>query len=841
MVDTSSMKLVGRRYLVQGLLGRGGMGAVYRAIDRLTGQPVALKQVLTSSEDALSMMETDASSMSVRIALAHEFQTLASLRHPHIIPVLDYGFDEDKQPYFTMSLLEKPQTVTYYGRNLSLAGKIQLVMQMLQALAYLHQRGIIHCDLKPENALVAPEDGLRVLDFGLAILQDQRRSEEKDVLGGTLAYMAPEVMQGTPPSVAADLYAVGVMAYELFAGHYPFEYETISQLLQHVMYTPADVGQLDVDYEVSEVVRRLLEKEPQDRYQSAYAAIEALSKAAGQDIPLETAAIRESYLQGARFVGRESEMTQLRLALQTAVAGPGTTWLIGGETGVGKSRLNEELRIRALVQGAAVLRGQAVSGGGLPYQLWREPLRRLVLMSDIDDLDAGILKDIVPDIEQLLGRTIPDVVQLEGTAYQQRLVGTIASLFQRQSTPMLLLLEDLQWAVDSLEVLKTINNLVKDLPLMVIANYRHDENPGIPAQLPEMNFIRLERLTQQDVQNLTVSIMGDAGYLPAINSLLMKETGGNVFFLIEIVRVLAEEVGRLQDIGRKSIPRQVFAGGIQQAIVRRLKQVPDHARDLLQLAAAAGRDLDLKMLLCIAGTDDLEDWLTICANCSVLEVDDSQWSFPYDQLREVLLNELSASEQADLYRRIAEAIETVYPDVPEQALVLAQHWRSAGNVSKELFYARRAGEYMLRISALTESVTYFRRALELIPEVQKIDPELVGEELRSELLIRLGEALKYTGDYTAAHECLAEALELRRAQEDKSEIAQALLGLGDVVSFQGDLPGAVAFSDQALRLYREVGTERGIARATSQIGRMMMQQGEYTEAIRYCEESLGIS
>src|SRR5690606_19532390 len=145
----------------------------------------------------------------------------------------------------------------------------------------------------------------------------------------------------------------------------------------------------------------------------------------------ETAAIRESFLQSAQFVGRDAELKELTNALKEAIASRGSAWLIGGESGVGKSRLMDELRTRALVQGALVLRGQGVSGGGLPYQFWREPLRRLVLAMEIDELEAGILKDLIPDIEHLLERTIPDPIPLDGSAYQQRLFATIVSIFRR--------------------------------------------------------------------------------------------------------------------------------------------------------------------------------------------------------------------------------------------------------------------------------------------------------------------------------------------------------------------------------------------------------------------------
>ncbi len=134
-----------RRYEIEAEIGRGGMGIVYRALDRLVGQKIAIKRVGTSAEDLIYGSWTK--SVDRRLSLAWEFQTLASLWHPNIIRVLDYGFDAENLPYFSMDLLEEPQRITDYGKTLPQEQKIHLIWQILLALKYLHRRGVLHRDL----------------------------------------------------------------------------------------------------------------------------------------------------------------------------------------------------------------------------------------------------------------------------------------------------------------------------------------------------------------------------------------------------------------------------------------------------------------------------------------------------------------------------------------------------------------------------------------------------------------------------------------------------------------------------------------------------------------------
>ncbi len=173
--------------------------------------------------------------------------------------------------------------------------------------------------------------------------------------------------------------------------------------------------------------------------------------------------------------------------------GRGSGWLVGGESGVGKSRLLDELRAMALVQGALVLRGQAVSGGRRGYQVWLEVLRWLALLSDLTETEASVLKPLVPDIATLIGHAVADPPELDAQSAQVRLLSTVTDLFRRQEQPLVLILEDLHWAGDEdLALIGWLNRAIAERPILVIGSYRDDEKPALSKSLLDMSLLKLK-------------------------------------------------------------------------------------------------------------------------------------------------------------------------------------------------------------------------------------------------------------------------------------------------------------------------------------------------------------
>ncbi|MBX3084113.1 MAG: tetratricopeptide repeat protein [Anaerolineae bacterium] len=830
MLIQSQNRLYANRYLLHSVMGEGGMGSVYRAEDRLTGRQVALKRVLTFNDDE-SLTETDETEF--RLALAQEFKILASLRHPNIINVLDYGFDDKRQPFFTMDLLINPQTILRAAKDQPLQTKIDYLIQLLYALAYLHRRDMVHRDLKPENVLV--QDGqVKVLDFGLSAAAGQL-----GVTSGTLPYMSPEVLRGEEVSPASDLYAVGVIAYEMFAGRLPFEDQWIDRMLENILDSTPNLDNLGTNHYLNEVIGKLLSKAPEDRYPDAVSTIHAFSDVIGQPVPPENRAIRESFLQAAHFVGREVEMNLLTSALNEALQGSGGAWLIGGESGVGKSRLLNEIATLALIQGALVLRGQGVQEGARPYEIWLDSLRHLAVSTTLGDDEAGILKNVVPEIDALLDRSVPETPFAEPGEQAGKLFLTLMHMLRRQSQPIVIIFEDMQWiGAESLTLLREIVSLTPDLPMMIIGSYRADESPQLRDALPDMRFLLLSRLSDVEIRQMSEAMLGEVGRQPEVIDLLERETEGNAFFLVEVTRALAEEAGQLSKIGKSTLPAHVFAGGMQRIIKRRLAQVPAEAWPLLRQSAVIGRAIDLDLLAQLEQPYNLQQWVTECANAAVLEVQNGQWRFAHDKLREGVLDVLHDTLRRELHRNAAQALERLHPDSLQQAASLAYHWGMAGNLAKEYRFARAAGLQSRLVSNFAEALAHFQRALDLCETVQQ--PEQAQLE-RAQIVESLGSVYFWMGEFKQARGHFELSLTLAQEKDDKPLVGRSLFGIGDALLQQGYFIDARRYYQRSLLVAQNIRDEVVISHALAGLGDVAWRVQDFALAERYLRANLTLA
>jgi serine/threonine protein kinase len=265
-------KLLNQRYRIHRAIGSGGISVVYSATDRLTGRPVAIKSVTPTANTIL-----DGSSIKADYdaALSNEFRALISLSHPNLIQFYDHFLDENGQAHFVMEELEQAVDLITFCHKLPDKQKIKYIIQVFDCLTYIHSRQLIHQDIKPENCLVT-KGKVKILDLALSVMTSKVR-DDSGYLVGTLAYLAPEMLAGMKASISVDLYAAGVMMYELFGHRHPFDINNFSELLNDIAYTTPDVKIIENE-NIAAIIGKLLAKDPTDRYKSAEDVIQDLKQ-----------------------------------------------------------------------------------------------------------------------------------------------------------------------------------------------------------------------------------------------------------------------------------------------------------------------------------------------------------------------------------------------------------------------------------------------------------------------------------------------------------------------------------------------------------------------------------
>ncbi len=260
--------LLGGRYRVIGLLGRGGMGEVYRATDLMLGQSVALKFLPPEASSVPTLLER----------FQGEVRVARQVSHPNVCRVYDIG-EIEGMPFLSMEYVDGEDLGSLLQRIGRLPEDKALVTarQLCAGLQAAHDRGVIHRDLKPQNIMMNKRGQVVIMDFGLSAIADQLTGAE--VRNGTPAYMAPEQLKGAEVTARSDIYALGLVLYEIFTGKQPFEGQSVKQLLeqQESGHLPSMTsGTADVDPAVEKAVRRCLEADPAKRPSSALAVAASL-------------------------------------------------------------------------------------------------------------------------------------------------------------------------------------------------------------------------------------------------------------------------------------------------------------------------------------------------------------------------------------------------------------------------------------------------------------------------------------------------------------------------------------------------------------------------------------
>jgi tetratricopeptide (TPR) repeat protein len=731
------------RFQVMAELGRGGMGAVYRAYDRTAGHEVALKVLHGFSVDD-------------RLRLKDEFRALSDIVHPNLVALHDLVID-DQACFFTMELVRGTDFASHVRRLQQTckdqaerqARTVDLARQLATAIDALHQGEKLHRDIKPSNVLVTEAGRVVLLDFGLASATTRAASGPSEKIGGTLLYMSPEQFWGAAPSPASDWYAFGLTLYEALAGELPSRLELMATSNQQSGLSLVARG-VAISSELDELIARLLRTEPEAR-PTAREILSCLGTTGSWE------AIQPSVFPvraPPELIGREALLGELRQAFDHAASGLRTLRLLG-PSGVGKSTLMRAF-LGALEADPNVV---CLTSRCHPQEaLVFNALDGLfdMLAHRVGKLLTAEQRRLPPGHHDALTRVFPvlgKALDIENPAPSSRLgdretrllaLAAVRELLRRVAARyrVVLWLDDVQWGDQDSGVLLREVLRASDRPAMLLVlSYREDDEGRSPclgvlrddADLWEATVaLPVGPLNEQQSSELVGRLLGpDWHGDQAVRDALIRSAAGSPFFLGELGRYLSTH------------PEKALAGaaprgnvGIDEILRVRTRELPPSSRTVLEILAVAGAPLEQQTTLVAAQIDVKErGLLTNLERLSILrttDVESRRIEFYHDKLREEVLRQLDQAARVRHHRAIAEALVSSAAPNPLMAL---EHFDASGDVESVRRYVVSAANHALKLLAFERAARLYRRAIDLEP----------GEVSIHELFRRLGSALGSAG------------------------------------------------------------------------------------------------
>ncbi|HLA42994.1 MAG TPA: protein kinase, partial [Aggregatilineales bacterium] len=852
------------RYQLEVQLGSGGGSAVFKALDTRLSRQVAIKVLLPDEMDTQGIER-----------FRREAISIARLTHSGIVTIYDFS-EAGKLPYLVLELVNGVDLwalIYEQHRELSQEEIVKLCLYILEALEYAHKNGVIHRDLKPENVMVVDEDlHVKVTDFGLAYIRGQRRITREGVVAGSAFYMAPEVASGESSDHRSDLYALGVMLYELVTGRLPFYSENpLAVISMHLYDAPRPPSELrpDISPVLEAIILKLLVKRPGDRFTSAAEVHQALENLEQPQLNPESFTQQHllEQIDRHRPIGRDAEWSHLRECWQEVVLGSGVDThpvvMIAGEAGSGKNQLVHQLLVEARFTGACVLNTQCfMTAALLPYQPIIEILRQYLRSKDatMNAAMAADLARLVPEIADEF--EIEDLPPLSPEAEKLRLYEHITQfVIDIAQQPLLILIEYLHSADSStLEFLHYLARNIVRLPILIIGTYRPselDHRHPLDVLLRELisqdlvEQISLHRMSPEEVGVFIEAIFG-AGVAPVLAQMIYDKTHGNIFFTREMLKSLVLDGHIYPDTTQnrwrvKEIDAMQLPNSIRSVIRHILGKLSDIAMEVLPIAAVIGHEFSFNLLVTVSEQSEDIIWnvLEEALNARIInEKKNSReeiYAFENLAIHETLLESLHQRTKSRLHLKIARALETRYPhQIQDNIETIARHYslgaRTDEDIDRAIQYLEQAADHASRIFALMNALDLYNNALDLSQDDISSQREARILHLRE----RRGTVYQQIGDFDAAAADLEAVLLMSPVHHDTSHKRAVLLQLGQVYRRAERFEQAIKTLTDAVEISRTMENETLVADALFFLGATYWSLAEINHALRHQEEAYEI-
>jgi PAS domain S-box-containing protein len=650
--------------------------------------------------------------------LAHEYTLKDELDGDWAAQPLDLTSD-GARPVLLLEDIGGEALELLLGSPMEIGSFLRRAISIAEVVGKLHQRGLVHKDIKPANILINNATGeVRLTGFGIASRFSSERpaAEPPEVLAGTLAYMAPEQTGRMNRSIdsRSDLYALGVTLYQMLTASLPFTAtDPVEWVHCHTARRPMPPSERrrDVPSPVSAIIVKLLAKTAEERYQTAAGLERDLRRcliawdANGSidEFPLGRDDTPDRLLMPETLYGREREVDALRAALERVVKGGGPELvLVSGYSGIGKSSAVQELH-KALTP----LRGLFASGKfdqykrDIPYATLGQALQSVVRpLLGLGDLELAswrdallealgpngrLMLDLVAELKLVIGEQppVPELAPQEAQRRFQLVFRRFIGAFARPEHPLVLFLDDVQWldpaTLDLLDDLLTRSDLRH---LLLIGAYRDNEVDAAHPLIRKLGAIRnqggkVEKITLAPLSNeqlgqlVADALRCDAAQAAPLTRLVQEKTAGNPFFAIQFLHALADE--RLlafdHDASRWTwdldrIRAKGYTENVVELMVGKIARLPARTQAALQQLACLGNAAETQLLALVLGTSeaDVDAALREAARQGLVDRFEGRYRFSHDRVQEAAYSLMPQALRAEAHLVLGRLLAATIPE-----------------------------------------------------------------------------------------------------------------------------------------------------------------------------------
>jgi serine/threonine protein kinase/tetratricopeptide (TPR) repeat protein len=868
-VDAAAATRVGRSlgpYRIESVLGAGGMGTVYLASVEGSASHVALKVFhphLVARERFTARFEREA-------------QLGRRVEHANVVRTLDAGESVESDQTLRWLAMEHVEGRTLRAL-LAEMGRLpeELVRhvgrEVAKGLAAIHAAGAVHRDLKPENVIVTKDHVVKVMDLGVAHVDDAATLSDTGAFIGSLRYGAPEQFRRVGEvDHRVDLHALGVLLHELATGEHPFAGDEFGEVVRQVLdVRPRRLGELAPQLSpfLEELVAQLLEKDREKRPAAAAAVAAILDDGEASSWWKERAsAIRRETRRPLRRIripretaiyGRDVEIARLRSLFERAKAGDGQVVLVEGEAGIGKSRLVDEFVTSLWAAGEDIdfLHGSYPPGGAASASGAFSTAYREHLGDDEDAVRAALPRTplLAPAFSALLRGDAPPegAEKLTKDSLQTVFVHATRTLAAKRTA--IVLIDDLHFAPEEGRAL--FASLALAAPghrILLVGCARLSLDEKWSAQIDRLDHatrVELPRLGAKDLVLLLRESLRSERLAEELAAMIAVKSDGNPYFVFEILRGLREGrfLKRKPDgtwVTTRVIRDIEIPPSIVEVIQARVLDLDTEERNALEVAACVGFEFDAAIVgaaLGVARIPLLQRLGNIEKAHRLVRSVGRRFAFDHHQVQELLHDGLSPPLREAYHAAIADAIETrsgAAAEAPERldgalCVDLAEHFFAGAQGARALRYLDAALTHLEHGYLNDAAVRLAERAL--------ATPGLVAGSARVALLLRLTDRLDLLGRRGPQRAAAEEALALAGESGDRQGEAGALRSLCGVFHMTGRFAEAREHNERHVALARAIGDRRAEAVSSGNLGVFAWSLGRYEEAHEHLVRCLALT